>query len=69
MRDNVLCECAPGYKDRPILERLAEVLDPELDESIVDLGFVRSLQVRSGHATVAVQLPARNAAMPWIARA
>ena len=36
---------------------MAEVLDPELDESIVDLGFVRSLQVRSGHATVAVRLP------------
>lgn len=34
-------------------ERLAQVLDPELDESILDLGFVRSLELRSGHADVA----------------
>jgi metal-sulfur cluster biosynthetic enzyme len=29
----------------------------QLDESILDLGFVRSLQLRSGHVRVAVQLP------------
>jgi metal-sulfur cluster biosynthetic enzyme len=33
------------------------VLDPELDESILDLGFVRSLELRSGHADVALRLP------------
>jgi metal-sulfur cluster biosynthetic enzyme len=33
------------------------VLDPELDESILDLGFVRSLQLRSGHAEVVLRLP------------
>jgi metal-sulfur cluster biosynthetic enzyme len=57
MRDNVLCEFPAGYDGAAILERLAQVLDPELDESILDLGFVRSLQLRSGHVRVAVQLP------------
>jgi metal-sulfur cluster biosynthetic enzyme len=28
-----------------ILDRLAQVLDPELDEPILDLGFVRSLEL------------------------
>src|SRR5712691_8798309 len=57
MRDNVPCEFPAGYDGTAILERLAQVLDPELDESILDLGFVRSLQLRSGHASVAVRLP------------
>src|SRR6516225_9636841 len=57
MRDNVLCEFPAGDDGTPILERLAQVLDPELDESILDLGFVRSLQLRSGNAEIAVQLP------------
>lgn len=33
------------------------MLDPELDEPILDLGFVRSLDLRSGHASVALRLP------------
>jgi len=49
MRDNVPCEFPAGYDGTAILDRLAQVLDPELDESILDLGFVRSLQLRSGH--------------------
>ena len=57
MRDNVPCELPAGYDGTAILERLGQVLDPELDESILDLGFVRSLQLRSGHASVAVKLP------------
>lgn len=56
MRD-VPCEFPAGYDGTAILERLAQVLDPELDESILDLGFVRSVQLRSGHASVVVQLP------------
>ncbi len=40
-----------------LLERLAGVLDPELDEPILTLGFVRSLALHAGHATVALQLP------------
>jgi hypothetical protein len=33
----VLCEFPAGYDGTPILERLAQVLDPELDESILGL--------------------------------
>jgi metal-sulfur cluster biosynthetic enzyme len=57
MRDDVRCEFPPGYDGSAVLEQLAQVLDPELDESILDLGFVRSLQLRSGHAEVALRLP------------
>src|ERR1700720_2742042 len=57
MRDNVPCEFPAGYDGTAILDRLAQVLDPELDESILDLGFVRSLRLRSGQAEVALRLP------------
>src|ERR1700720_2416753 len=57
MRDDVPCEFPAGYDGTAILKRLEQVLDPELDESILDLGFVRSLQLRSGHASVALRLP------------
>jgi metal-sulfur cluster biosynthetic enzyme len=57
MHDDVICELPPGYDGAAILDRLAEVLDPELDESILDLGFVRQLQLRAGHASIALQLP------------
>src|ERR1700738_5535987 len=57
MRDNVPCEFPAGYGGTAILKRLEQVLDPELDESILDLGFVRSLQLRAGHASVALRLP------------
>ena len=55
--ENVPCEFPAGYDGAPLLARLAQVLDPELDESILDLGFVRSVRLRSGHAEVAVRLP------------
>src|SRR5438445_10865928 len=57
MRDEVPIEFPVGYDGSVLVERLAQVLDPELDESILDLGFVRSLQLRSGHATVVLRLP------------
>jgi metal-sulfur cluster biosynthetic enzyme len=57
MRDNVPCEFPAGCDGKAVLVRLSQVLDPELDESILDLGFVRSLQLRSGHAEVALRLP------------
>ena len=57
MRDNVPCEFPAGYDGAALLKRLEQVLDPELDESILDLGFVRSLQLCSGHASVALRLP------------
>ena len=57
MRENVPCEFPAGCDGAAILEQLEQVLDPELDESILDLGFIRSLQLRSGHASVGLRLP------------
>jgi metal-sulfur cluster biosynthetic enzyme len=57
MRYDVPCELPAGYDGSAVMERLAQVLDPELDEPILDLGFVRSLELRSGHARVALRLP------------
>ncbi len=57
MSDTVPCELPAGYDGSVLLERLARVLDPELDESILDLSFVRSLRLRSGQAEVALRLP------------
>jgi metal-sulfur cluster biosynthetic enzyme len=51
------CEFAEGCDGSAILQQLGQVLDPELDEPILQLGFVRSLQVRGGHAVIALQLP------------
>jgi metal-sulfur cluster biosynthetic enzyme len=57
MRDAIPCDFPAGYDGAAVLERLAQVLDPELDESILNLGFVRALRLRSGHAEVALRLP------------
>lgn len=57
MAHNVLSEFPTGYDGRAILKRLELVLDPELDESILQLGFVRSVQVRDNQAIVTLQLP------------
>ena len=40
-----------------LLEKLGQVLDPELDESILERGFVESLQVHQGSVTVELRLP------------
>ena len=40
-----------------ILEQLQRVLDPELDEPVLQLGFIESLHVQGGHATVAIHMP------------
>ena len=57
MSHPIQCEFPPGYDGTALIERLEHVLDPELDESILRLGFIRSLKVYDGHATVYVQLP------------
>ena len=57
MYNGVQCEFPPGYDGTMLLERLQPILDPELDESILQLGFIQSLHVHDGHATVVVQLP------------
>jgi metal-sulfur cluster biosynthetic enzyme len=38
-------------------DALSAVIDPELDEPITDLGFVRSLEVIDGHVTAHLRLP------------
>ena len=57
MRRNLPCDFPAGYDGAVVIERLAQVLDPELDEPILDLGFVRSFELRSGHASVELRLP------------
>jgi metal-sulfur cluster biosynthetic enzyme len=51
------CEFAHDCDGKVILGRLGQVLDPELDEPILQLGFVRSIHVQGGHAVIALQLP------------
>jgi metal-sulfur cluster biosynthetic enzyme len=57
MSHAVATEFPAGYDGAALLERLAGVLDPELDEPILALGFVRALALHAGHATVVLQLP------------
>ena len=40
-----------------LLEKLGQVLDPELDESILERGFVEFLRVQKGAVTVELRLP------------
>src|SRR5262252_10475198 len=57
MHGNVLSDFPAGYDGTAVMERLAQVLDPELDEPILDLGFVRLFELHAGHASVALRLP------------
>jgi metal-sulfur cluster biosynthetic enzyme len=57
MDNPMALELPDGGDGAALLRHLAQVLDPELDESITELGFVRSLLLCDGHATVALQLP------------
>ena len=57
MDGDIQCDFASDCEAAVILERLGEVLDPELDESILELGFIRSLKVCDGRATVTLRLP------------
>jgi metal-sulfur cluster biosynthetic enzyme len=40
-----------------ILKRLDRVLDPELDQSVLELGFIEAIEAENGHLTVETQLP------------
>jgi hypothetical protein len=48
MRDNVPCEFPAGYDGTAVLERLAQVLDPELDESILRFGLCALIRAAFG---------------------
>ncbi|MFD4677019.1 iron-sulfur cluster assembly protein [Lentzea sp. NPDC058450] len=43
--------------EKAVLEALDEVMDPELDEPITTLGFVRSVELADGVLTVHLRLP------------
>jgi metal-sulfur cluster biosynthetic enzyme len=49
-----------------ILERLQCVLDPELDEPVLQLGFIESLHVHEGQATVALHMPTSWCAVNFV---
>jgi len=49
---------APGTaSDAAILDALRTVLDPELDESLVELGFIDSVQLHEDRVEVVLRLP------------
>ena len=47
----------PSLDQRAILERLDTVLDPELDESVLKLGFVEAIDAEDGRLTIQLRLP------------
>ena len=49
--------CAEDSQVEALYRELAQVLDPELDESILDLGFIESVEVIGGQVVVELQLP------------
>jgi metal-sulfur cluster biosynthetic enzyme len=57
MHDEIEGALPEGGDRAAILARLARVLDPELDEPILNLGFVRALRLDQGRAEVALELP------------
>jgi metal-sulfur cluster biosynthetic enzyme len=57
MREGEPSEFPAGAVGAAIRERLARVLDPELDEPVLDLGFVRSVRLAGGCAEAALRLP------------
>jgi len=57
MANDVLLAIPPTLDRDDVLQRLDTVLDPELDESILSLGFVRAIKEVGGHLTVELELP------------
>jgi ATP-binding protein involved in chromosome partitioning len=49
-------QAALGGREAEVLHRLNAVIDPELGDSIVDLGMVRAVSVRGAHVVVDVAL-------------
>ena len=57
MYDDLVRSLPESIDRSAILEHLDRVLDPELDESILKLGFVRSIQANEGILTITIGLP------------
>lgn len=57
MHDDLWLNLSPLHNKEAILQRLKRVLDPELDQSVLELGFIKSIEAPNGHLTVETQLP------------
>jgi metal-sulfur cluster biosynthetic enzyme len=57
MYQNLMADIPANIDKAAILDALGRVLDPELDEPILQLGFVQSLSVDDHHAIITLQLP------------
>ena len=57
MYDDVRLSLPDTLDQEVIFKRLEKVLDPELDESILKLGFVKSIEAESDHLTIELHLP------------
>ncbi len=57
MYDDVRLSLPDTLDRETIFKRLEKVLDPELDEPILKLGFVKSIEAESDHLTIELHLP------------
>ena len=57
MYDDVRLSLPDTLDRETIFKQLEKVLDPELDEPILKLGFVKSIQAESEHLTIELHLP------------
>ena len=57
MRDGLKLSIPSGLDREAVLRQLDAVLDPELDESILALGFVKTVEGNGSHLTVELELP------------
>lgn len=57
MDNDLRLNLSPRHDKEAILKRLDRVLDPELDQSVLKLGFIESIEAENGHLTIKTQLP------------
>ncbi|MBI1876784.1 MAG: DUF59 domain-containing protein [Chloroflexi bacterium] len=57
MGSDVRLNLSPLHNKEAILQRLDRVLDPELDQSVLELGFIEAIEAENGHLIVETQLP------------
>jgi metal-sulfur cluster biosynthetic enzyme len=57
MGSDLRLNLSPLHNKEAILNRLDRVLDPELDQSVLELGFIEAIEAENGHLTVETQLP------------
>ena len=52
-----MIEAAEAVSEQAVLAALRTVTDPELDESLVELGFVDSVRINGGDVAIVLRLP------------